>query len=88
MRRDIQITTLIHGRDIAGLKEKTIKKQSNMPNPDDVRDVPCHNEKNCSKVSMCIDVMHVNVMIISVGVSRHIWCIECVCIRKKIRELF
>ena len=41
-KRNVRIATLIHGRDVAGMKEKTTKKPSKMPNPDKVRDVQSH----------------------------------------------
>ena len=39
-RRDVRIANIVHCRDVAGIKEKTTKKPSKMPNPDEVRDVP------------------------------------------------
>ena len=59
-----------------------------MPNPDQVWDVPSHIAKNYSKVSLYIDVMHVNDIMFLVGVSKLIGLIQCVCIRKKKREKF
>ena len=87
-RRDVRITDIIHGRDVAGIKGKTTKKPSKMTNTDEVRDVPQHIVKNYSKVSLYIDVMHVNGIIFLVDVSRHIDLVQCVCIRKKNREKF
>ena len=71
-RRDVRIANIIHDRYVAGMKGKTSKKPSKMPNPDEVRDVPQHIVKNYSKVSLYIDVMHVNGIMFLVGVSRHI----------------
>ena len=70
------------------MKGKTTKKPSKMPNPDEVRDVPQHIVKNYSKVSLYIDVIHVNNIMFLVGVSRHIGLVQCVCIRKKNQEEF
>ena len=39
-RRDVRNADIIHGRDVAALKGKSTKKQSKMPNPDEIRDVP------------------------------------------------
>ena len=44
--------------------------------------------KNYSKVSLYIDVMHVNDIMFLMGVSKHIGLVQCVCIRKKNREKF
>ena len=82
-RRDVRIANIIHGRHVAGMKGKTTKKPSKMSNPEEVRDVPQHIVENYSKVSLYIDVMHVNGIMFSVGVSRHIGFVQCVCIRKK-----
>ena len=87
-RRDVRIADIIHGRDVAGMKGKSTKKPSKMPNPDKVRDVPQHIAKNYSKVSLYIDVMHVNGIIFLLGASKHIGLIWCVCIKKKNREKF
>ena len=70
------------------MKGKPTKKPSKMPNPDEVRDVPQHIVKNYSKVSLYIDVMHVNGIMYLVGVSKHIGLVQCVCIRKKNCEKF
>ena len=82
-RRDARIANIIHGRDVAGMKGKTTKKPSKMPNPDEVRDIPQHIVKNYSKVNLYIDVMHVNGFMFLIGVSRLICLVWCVCIRKK-----
>ena len=87
-RRDVRIANIIHGCDIAGMKGITTKKPSKMPNPDEVRDVPQHIVKNYSKISLYIDVIHVNGTMLLVGVSKHIGLVQCVCIRKKNREKF
>ena len=88
-RRDVRIATIIHSRDIAGMKGKTTKKHSKMSNPDEVRDVLSHIVvKNYSKFSLYIDAMHVNGIMFLVGVSKHIGLIQCGCIRKKTREKF
>ena len=87
-RRDVRIADIIHGRDVAALKGKSTKKQSKMPNPDEVRDVPEHIVKNYSKISLYIDVMHVNGIMFLVSVSKHIGLVQCICIRKKNREKF
>ena len=87
-RRDVRIANIIHGRDVAGMKGKSTKRPSKIPNPDEVRDVPQHIVKNYSKVSLYIDVMHVNGIMFLVGVAKHIGLIQCVCIRKKNREKF
>ena len=87
-RRDVRIANIIHGCDVAGMKGKTTKKPGKMPNPNEVGDVPQHIAKNYSKVSLYIDVMHVNGIMFLVGVSRHISLVQCVCIRKKNREKF
>ena len=60
------------GCDVAGLKGNTTKKPSKISNPDEVRDVPSHIVKNYLKVSLHIDVMHVNEIIFLVGVSKYI----------------
>ena len=39
-RRDVRIANIIHGRDAAGMKGKSNKRPSKMPNPDEVQDVP------------------------------------------------
>ena len=71
-RRDIRITTAIHGCNVAALKRKTTKKPSKMPNTNEVRDILSHIVKNYLKVSLYIDVMHVNGIIFLVGVFKHI----------------
>ena len=83
-RRNIRIATIIHGHDVAALKGKTNKKPSEMPNANEVRDIPSHIVKNYLKVNLYIDVMHVNGIMLLVGVSRHIGLIQCVCIRNKV----
>ena len=87
-RRDVRNADIIHGRDVAALKEKPTKKQSKVPNPDEIHDVPEHITKNYSKVSLYIDVMHVNGLMFLMSVSKHIGLVQCVCIRKKNREKF
>ena len=87
-RRDVRIANIIYGHVVAGMKGKTTKKPSKVPNPDEVRDVPQYIVKNYSRVSLCIDVMHVNGIIFLVVVSKHIGLVQCVCIRKKNREKF
>ena len=87
-RRDIRIATVIHRRDVAALKEKTTKKQSKIPNANEVRDIPSHIIKNYSKVNLYIDVMHVNGIMFLVVASRHIGLIQCVFIRKNIMRSF
>ena len=82
-KRDVKIATIIHCCDVAGMEGKTTKKPSKMPNPDEVRDIPSHPVKNDSKLSLYIDVMHVNGIMFLVGVSKHNGLIQCVCIRKK-----
>ena len=82
-RRDVRIASIIHGPDVAGMKGKSVKRPSKMPNPDEVRDIPQHIVKNYSKVSLYIDVMHVNGIMFLLGISMHIGLIQCVCIRKK-----
>ena len=70
-------------------EKRTTKKPNKMPNPDEARDVPQYTVKNYPKVSLYIDVMHVNGIMFLVGVSRHIGLVvQCVCIRKKNREKF
>ena len=59
-RKDVRIATIIHSCGVAGLKGKTTKKASKIPNPDEVRDVPSHIAKNYSKVRLYIDIIHVN----------------------------
>ena len=87
-RRDVQIASIIHGADVAGMKGKLVKKPSKMKNPDKVRDISQHIVKNYSKVSLYIDAMHVNSIMFLLGISRHIGLIQCVCIRKKNRVKF
>ena len=87
-RRDVRNADTIHGRDVAALKGKLTKKQSKMPNPDEIRDVPEHIAKNYLKVSLYIDVMHVNGLMFLMSVSKHIGLVQCICIRKKNREKF
>ena len=87
-RRDVRIANIIHSCDVVGMKGKTTKKPSKMPDPDEIRDVPQHIFKNYSKVSLYIDVIHVNGIMFLVGVSRHIGLVQCVCIRKKNQEKF
>ena len=82
-RMDVRITSVIHGADVAGKKQKSVKKPTKMPNPDKVRDIPQHIVKNYSKVSLYIDVMHVNGNMFLLGISKHIGLIQGVCIRKK-----
>ena len=71
-RRDVRIANIIHGRDVARLKGKETKKPSKMPNPNEVQDVPQHIAKNYSKISLYVDVMHVNGIMFLVSVSKHI----------------
>ena len=59
-----------------------------MPNTNEVQDIPSYIVKNYSKVSLYIDVMHVNGIIFLVGASKHIGLIQCVYIRKKHCEKF
>ena len=33
-RRDVRIASIIHGPDVAGMKGKSVKRPSKMPNPD------------------------------------------------------
>ena len=87
-RKDVRIANIIHGHHVVGMKGETTKKPRKMPNPDEVRDVPQHIVKNYSKVSLYIDVMHVNGTMFLVGVSKHIVLVQCICIRKKDREKF
>ena len=70
-RRYIRIPILIHGCDVADMKEKITKKLSKMPNHGEVRDVLSHTTKNYSKISLYIDVMHLNSIIFLVGLSKH-----------------
>lgn len=74
---------VIHRCDVTILKRKTPKKPNKMPNPDEVRDIPSHIVKNYSKVSLYINVIHVNSIMFLVGVSSHIGLIQCVYIKKK-----
>ena len=73
---------------MAALEGKSTKKQSEMPNPDEIRDIPEHIAKNYSKVNLYIDVMHVNGIMFLISVSKHIGLVQCICIRKKNREKF
>ena len=82
-RRDVRIANIIHSCDVAGMKGKTTKKPSKMPNPDEIWDVLEHIVKNYSKIRLHIDVMHINGIMFLVGVSRHIGLVQCVCVRKK-----
>ena len=79
-RRDVRIANIIHGHNAAGLKGKITKKASKMSNPDKVWDIPSHIVKNCCRVSLYIDIMHVNGTIFLVGISKHIGLIQCVCL--------
>ena len=79
-RRDVRINDIIHGRDVAALKGKSTMRQSKMPNQDEVRDVPEYIVKNYSKVSLYIDMMHVNSIMFFVSVSKHIGLVQCICI--------
>ena len=67
-RRDVRISNIIHGRDVAAIKGKSTKRPSKIPNPDEIRDVPQHIVKNYSKVSLYIDVMYVNGIMFLLGV--------------------
>lgn len=87
-RRDIMITTAIHGRDVAALKGTTTKKPSKISNTDGIRDILSHIVKNCSNVNLYIYVMHISGIMFLVGASKHIDLIQCICIRKKNREEF
>ena len=87
-RRDVRNAGIIHGCDVATMKGKSTKKQSKMPNPDEVRDVSEHIVENYSKVDLYIDVMHVNGMMFLVSVSKHIGLVQCICIRQKNCEKF
>ena len=49
-RRDVRIADIIHGCDIAGLKGKSTKRPSKMPNPDEVQHVPQHIVKKPAQV--------------------------------------
>ena len=86
--RDVRITNIIHDGNVAGMKGKTPKKARMIPNPDEIQDVLQHIVKNYSKVSLYIDVMHVNDIMFFVDVYRHIGLVQYRCIRKKNREKF
>ena len=88
IKRDVRIATIIHSCDVAGMKGKTTKTPSKIPNPNEVRDVPSHIAKNYSEVSLYINVMPINDIMFLVEGSKHIGLIQCVCIRKKSRELY
>ena len=49
-----------------------------MTNSDNVRDIPSHIVKKYSKISLYIDVMHVNGIMFLVGASKYIGFIQCV----------
>ena len=87
-RRDVRIANIIYGCDVAALKGKSTKRQSKMPNPDEVRDVLEHIVKNYSKVSLYIDVMHINGIMFLKSVFKHIGLVQCICIRQKNCEKF
>ena len=87
-RRDVRITHIFHGHNGVALKGKSTKRQSMMPNPDEVRDVPEHILKKYFKISLYIDVMHDNGIMFLVSVSKHIGLVQCICIRKKNHEKF
>lgn len=57
-----------------------------MPNPDEVRGILSHIVKNYSKVSLNIDIIHVNGIIFLMGMSNHIGLIQYVYIRKNGRS--
>ena len=59
-----------------------------MLSTDELRDILWYIVKNYSKVSLYIDVMHVNSIMFLVGASKHIGLIQYVCIRKKQCEMF
>lgn len=63
-------------------------KQSKMPNLDDIRAIPSHIINIFLKVSLYINVIHVNIITILVGTSKYIRPIHSVCIRKKAYEKF
>ena len=67
--RTLKLTRL-YRRDVAALKGKTTKNPSKMFNPNEVRDILSHIVKNYYEVSLYIDIMYVNGIMVLVGWGR------------------
>jgi hypothetical protein len=82
-RRNINIAKAIFGPNKHSVEGKTVQRTNNMPREDYVLGVPPSILKHYSKVTVGMDVMHVNGVAYHINISKHIKFIQVICIRNK-----
>jgi hypothetical protein len=82
-RRNINIAKAIFGPNKHSVQGKSVQRTNNMPREDQILGVPPSVLEHYSKVTVGIDVMHVNGMPYLINTAKHLKFIQCICIRNK-----
>ena len=86
-RRDVINANKLWGKDVATLKGKTTRRKSKLPREDDTNDIPSPIvERYKVRITVSIDIMHVNKICFLVSKAYHLNYYQCIPIRKKRKE--
>ena len=87
-RRDVRNAKAIFVPSVPGLKGKTMNHKSKLPREDEQIDIPPNIAKQYGKVTLFIDVMHVNNISYIVFKAYHIGYYQCIQFAKKNKAKF